>query len=126
VILLDLAIYLQHMLLHAVPALWQLHPMHHADLKFDVTTGARFHPIEILPSMGSKLGVVAALGTPAAAVLIFEVLLNATSITPLRLPYTPEDQAEQDDNNEHQAHVGDQWGRCLYRWRCNNLEQLAD
>jgi sterol desaturase/sphingolipid hydroxylase (fatty acid hydroxylase superfamily) len=76
---LDLAIYLQHVLLHAVPALWRLHRMHHADLEFDVTTGARFHPIEILLSMGLKLGVVAALGTPAVALLAFELLLNATS-----------------------------------------------
>jgi sterol desaturase/sphingolipid hydroxylase (fatty acid hydroxylase superfamily) len=80
VILLDLAIYLQHVLFHAVPVLWRLHRMHHADLDFDVTTGVRFHPIEILLSMGIKLGVVAALGTPAVAVLIFEVLLNATSM----------------------------------------------
>jgi sterol desaturase/sphingolipid hydroxylase (fatty acid hydroxylase superfamily) len=80
VIALDLAIYLQHVLFHAVPALWRLHRMHHADLEFDVTTGARFHPIEILLSMGIKLGVVAALGAPAAAVLLFEVLLNATSM----------------------------------------------
>jgi sterol desaturase/sphingolipid hydroxylase (fatty acid hydroxylase superfamily) len=76
---LDLAIYLQHVLFHAVPALWRLHRMHHADLEIDVTTGARFHPIEILLSMGIKLGVVAALGAPAVAVLAFEVLLNATS-----------------------------------------------
>jgi sterol desaturase/sphingolipid hydroxylase (fatty acid hydroxylase superfamily) len=80
VVLLDLAIYLQHVLFHAVPVLWRLHRMHHADLEFDVTTGARFHPIEILLSMAIKLGVVAALGAPAAAVLIFEVLLNATSM----------------------------------------------
>jgi sterol desaturase/sphingolipid hydroxylase (fatty acid hydroxylase superfamily) len=80
VIVLDLAIYLQHVLFHAVPALWRLHRMHHADLEFDVTTGLRFHPIEILLSMMIKLAVVAALGTPAAAVLIFEVLLNATSM----------------------------------------------
>jgi len=80
VIVLDLAIYLQHVLLHAVPAPWRLHRMHHADLEIDVTTGARFHPIEILLSMAIKLGVVAALGAPAVAVLIFEVLLNATSM----------------------------------------------
>lgn len=80
VILLDLAIYLQHVLFHAVPVLWRLHRMHHADLEFGVTTGARFHPIEILLSMGIKIGVVAALGAPAVAVLIFEVLLNATSM----------------------------------------------
>ena len=80
VMVLDLAIYLQHVLFHAVPALWRLHRMHHADLELDVTTGARFHPIEILLSMGIKLGVVAAVGTPAVAVLVFEVLLNATSM----------------------------------------------
>ena len=80
VILLDLAIYFQHVLFHAVPALWRLHRMHHADLEFDVTTGVRFHPVEILLSMGIKLGVIAALGAPAVAVLIFEVLLNATSM----------------------------------------------
>jgi len=80
VVLLDLAIYLQHVLFHAVPALWRLHRMHHADLELDVTTGARFHPIEILLSMGIKLGIIVALGAPAAAVLVFEVLLNATSM----------------------------------------------
>ena len=80
VILLDLVIYLQHVLVHAVPVLWRLHRMHHADLEFDVTTGARFHPIEILLSMVIKLGTVAALGAPAVAVLIFEVLLNATAM----------------------------------------------
>jgi len=80
VIVLDLAIYLQHVLFHAVPALWRVHRMHHADLAFDVTTGVRFHPIEILLSMLIKLAVVAALGAPALAVLLFEVLLNATSM----------------------------------------------
>ena len=80
IVLLDLVIYLQHVMFHAVPALWRLHRMHHADLDYDVTTGARFHPIEILLSMGLKLGVVAALGAPAVAVLIFEVVLNATSM----------------------------------------------
>src|SRR6516165_10086106 len=75
VILLDLAIYLQHVLFHAVPALWRLHRVHHADLDFDVTTGLRFHPFEILLSMLIKFAVIAALGTPAVAVLIFELLL---------------------------------------------------
>ena len=87
--LLDLAIYLQHVLFHAVPVLWRLHRMHHADLDIDVTTGLRFHPVEILLSMAIKLMVVVALGTPALAVLLFEVLLNATSIfnhANLRLP----------------------------------------
>jgi sterol desaturase/sphingolipid hydroxylase (fatty acid hydroxylase superfamily) len=80
VILLDLAIYLQHVMFHAVPALWRVHRMHHADLDFDVTTGARFHPIEIVLSMLIKFGLVVALGTPALAVLIFEITLNATSM----------------------------------------------
>src|SRR4051812_12352047 len=80
VLVLDLAIYLQHVLFHAVPALWRLHRMHHADLEFDLTTGVRFHPIEILLSLLIKLAVVAALGMPAVSVLIFEVLLNATSM----------------------------------------------
>jgi sterol desaturase/sphingolipid hydroxylase (fatty acid hydroxylase superfamily) len=89
VVLLDLAIYLQHALFHAVPALWRLHRMHHADLDFDVTTGLRFHPVEILLSMVIKLMVVIALGAPAVAVLLFEVVLNATSLfnhANLRLP----------------------------------------
>ena len=80
VILLDLAIYLQHVMFHAVPALWRVHRMHHADLHFDVTTGVRFHPIEIVLSMLFKLGLVAALGAPAMGVLLFEVLLNATAL----------------------------------------------
>lgn len=80
VILLDLAIYLQHALFHAVPALWRLHRMHHADLDIDVTTGVRFHPVEILLSLLIKFAVIALLGAPALAVLIFEVLLNATSM----------------------------------------------
>jgi sterol desaturase/sphingolipid hydroxylase (fatty acid hydroxylase superfamily) len=91
VLLLDFAIYLQHVMFHAVPALWRLHRMHHADLDFDVTTGARFHPVEILLSMGLKLGVVAALGAPALAVLVFEVLLNGTAMfnhANVRIPET--------------------------------------
>lgn len=79
-LVLDLAIYLQHVMFHAVPALWRVHRVHHADLEFDVTTGLRFHPVEILLSMGIKLGVVIALGPPAIAVLVFEVLLNGTSM----------------------------------------------
>jgi len=79
-LLLDLAIYLQHVMFHAVPGLWRLHRMHHADLDFDATTGLRFHPVEILISMGIKLAAVAALGPPAVAVLLFEVLLNATAL----------------------------------------------
>lgn len=80
ILLLDLAIYLQHVMFHAVPGLWRLHRMHHADLDFDATTGLRFHPVEILASMTIKLTVVGALGAPAVAVLLFEVILNAASI----------------------------------------------
>jgi sterol desaturase/sphingolipid hydroxylase (fatty acid hydroxylase superfamily) len=80
VVALDLAIYLQHVLFHAVPLFWRLHMVHHADLDFDATTGVRFHPVEILLSLGIKLGVVVLLGAPPLAVLLFEVLLNATSV----------------------------------------------
>jgi len=79
-LLLDLAIYLQHVMFHAVPGLWRIHRMHHADLDFDVTTGLRFHPIEILLSMGIKLALVAVIGPPAVAVLLFEIILNATAL----------------------------------------------
>ena len=80
VIVLDLVIYAQHYVFHHVPVLWRLHRMHHADLDIDVTTGVRFHPLEILISLGIKIAAVAALGVPAEAVVIFEVLLNATSL----------------------------------------------
>jgi len=79
-VVLDLAIYLQHVIFHAVPVLWRLHRMHHIDLDFDVTTGGRFHPFEILLSMLLKMAVVLAIGPSAATVLIFEVVLNATSM----------------------------------------------
>lgn len=80
VLLLDLAIYGQHVLLHALPPLWRLHRVHHADLDVDATTGVRFHPVEVVLSLVIKVAVVVPLGAPALAVLIFEVLLNATSI----------------------------------------------
>lgn len=80
VILLDFAIYLQHVMFHAVPLLWRLHMVHHADLDFDVTTGLRFHTVEIVLSFGIKAAVVLLLGPPAVAVLVFEVLLNAASM----------------------------------------------
>ena len=80
VVLLDLIIYGQHVLFHAVPFLWRLHRMHHADLEFDVTTGLRFHPGEIIVSMVIKLAAVLALGVAPLAVLTFEVVLNATSM----------------------------------------------
>jgi sterol desaturase/sphingolipid hydroxylase (fatty acid hydroxylase superfamily) len=77
---LDFAIYLQHRLFHYVPALWRLHRMHHADLEIDVTTGARFHPIEILLSLGVKFLVIVPMGAPPLSVLIFEIGLNASSM----------------------------------------------
>jgi sterol desaturase/sphingolipid hydroxylase (fatty acid hydroxylase superfamily) len=89
VILLDLVIYLQHVMFHAVPALWRVHRMHHADLDIDVTTGARFHPLEIIISVVIKIATVAAIGPPPQAVVIFEVVLNATSMfnhSNVRLP----------------------------------------
>jgi sterol desaturase/sphingolipid hydroxylase (fatty acid hydroxylase superfamily) len=79
-LVLDLTIYGQHVVFHKVPLLWRLHRMHHADLEFDVTTGLRFHPIEVLLSLLIKLAVIALAGVPALAVLAFEVALNATSM----------------------------------------------
>ena len=89
VILMDFAIWLQHVMVHAIPMLWRLHRMHHADLDYDVTTGARFHPIEIILSLGIKFCVIALLGASPVAVLAFEVLLNATAMfnhSNVRLP----------------------------------------
>jgi sterol desaturase/sphingolipid hydroxylase (fatty acid hydroxylase superfamily) len=80
IILLDLAVYFQHVMFHAIPILWRFHMVHHADLDYDVTTGLRFHPIEIILSMVIKLSVVITLGPPVLAVLIFEVVLNAAAM----------------------------------------------
>jgi len=77
---LDLVIYFQHVAFHAVPTLWRLHRVHHTDLDFDVTTGTRFHPVEVLISTGVKCAAVAAIGAPVVAVLAFELFLNATSM----------------------------------------------
>lgn len=89
VIALDFIIYLQHVLVHAVPALWRLHRVHHADLDFDVTTGARFHPIEILLSMLIKFSAIIVIGPPVVAVVVFEVLLSSMAMfnhSNIRLP----------------------------------------
>jgi len=89
VIAMDFIVYLQHIMVHAVPALWRLHRMHHADLDFDVTTGARFHPLEIILSMLIKFATIIVLGPPIIAVVIFEIILNATSMfnhSNVRLP----------------------------------------
>ena len=80
VILLDMVIYWQHVLFHKVPFLWRLHRMHHADMDFDVTTGSRFHPIEIILSMLIKFAAVIIIGVPVVAIIIFEVLLNLTAM----------------------------------------------
>lgn len=80
VVLLDLTIYLQHRVFHQVPTLWRLHRTHHADVDVDVTTGIRFHPVEILMSLGVKFIVIVGLGFPAVSVLVFEILLNATAL----------------------------------------------
>jgi sterol desaturase/sphingolipid hydroxylase (fatty acid hydroxylase superfamily) len=89
ILLLDLAIWGQHRAFHHNPVLWRLHRMHHADLDFDVTTGLRFHPAEILISFAIKMALTAALGAPPMAVLLFELLLNASSLfnhSNIRLP----------------------------------------
>ncbi|BCS34019.1 hypothetical protein TBR22_A32480 [Luteitalea sp. TBR-22] len=80
VLVLDLAIWAQHVAMHKVDVLWPLHRVHHADVDVDVTTGVRFHPVEYLLSLAWKGMVIVALGAPAGAVVLFEVLLNATSM----------------------------------------------
>ena len=80
VIIMDFVIYLQHVLVHAVPVLWRLHRVHHADPDYDVTTGARFHTIEIILSMLIKFATILLLGPPVIAVILFEIILNATAM----------------------------------------------
>ena len=80
VVVMDFIIYLQHVLVHAVPVLWRLHRVHHADIDYDVTTGARFHPIEIFISMLIKFATIVVLGPPVVAVIIFEVVLNGMAM----------------------------------------------
>jgi len=127
-VLLDLLIYWQHRWTHTVPALWRLHRVHHADPELDATTGLRFHPIEILLSMGLKMAAVAALGAPALAVLAFEVVLNATAMfnhAAIRLPprlerwlrlvvVTPE--MHRTHHSEVRAETDSCYGFCLPWW----------
>ncbi len=80
VLALDLTIYLQHVIFHSAPLLWRLHMVHHSDMDIDVTTGVRFHPIEIILSMGIKMAAVLLIGAPPVSILIFEVILNGTSM----------------------------------------------
>jgi len=79
-LVLDFAVYLQHVMMHAVPVLWRLHRVHHADLGFDATTGVRFHPIEIFLSLGLKGAIVVVLGAVPWAVVAFEIILNVSSV----------------------------------------------
>ena len=80
IVALDLAIWAQHVFFHAVPALWRLHRVHHADLDYDLTTGARFHPLEILLSMLIKFAAILVLGPSVVAVILFEVILNGMAM----------------------------------------------
>ncbi|MGM0427048.1 MAG: sterol desaturase family protein [Thermodesulfobacteriota bacterium] len=80
VIVLDFVVYMQHVMFHAVPILWRLHMMHHADLDLDLTTGTRFHPLEIIISLGIKAGAIIVLGAPPVGVIIFEIVLNGTAM----------------------------------------------
>jgi sterol desaturase/sphingolipid hydroxylase (fatty acid hydroxylase superfamily) len=80
VLVFDLIIYFQHVIFHTIPLFWRLHMMHHADLDIDVTTGLRFHPIEVILSMGIKIAAVILIGPPVLAVILFEILLNGTSM----------------------------------------------
>jgi sterol desaturase/sphingolipid hydroxylase (fatty acid hydroxylase superfamily) len=89
ILFLDFAIWLQHLITHKVPLFWRFHRVHHADRDFDVTTAVRFHPVEIVASMGVKIGLIYLMGPQAIAVLVFEVLLNGTALfnhANLRLP----------------------------------------
>ena len=89
ILLLDFAIWAQHLVTHKVPVFWRFHRVHHADRDFDVTTALRFHPVEILASMLFKIGLVYLLGPSALAVVLFEVILNGTAMfnhANLRLP----------------------------------------
>lgn len=128
VLLLDLLVYAQHRVTHAVPALWRLHRVHHADPELDATSALRFHPVEILLSMGLKMAAVVALGAPPVAVLAFEVLLNATAMfnhAAIRLPpriepwlrlvlVTPE--MHRTHHSEVPAETDSCYGFCLPWW----------
>lgn len=128
ILLLDLLIYWQHRITHMVPVLWRLHRVHHADSELDATTGLRFHPVEILLSMGLKMAAVVALGAPAVAVLAFEVILNATAMfnhAAIRLPprieplvravlVTPE--MHRTHHSEIRAETDSCYGFCLSWW----------
>jgi sterol desaturase/sphingolipid hydroxylase (fatty acid hydroxylase superfamily) len=128
VLLLDLLIYFQHRVFHAVPILWRLHRVHHADPELDASSGLRFHPVEILLSLAIKAAAVAALGAPPEAVLVFEVLLNATALfnhanvaiplwldRPLRLVLVTPDM-HRIHHSEIRAETDSDFGFCLSVW----------
>ena len=128
VALFDLAIYAQHWVFHRVPCLWRLHLVHHVDLDFDATTGIRFHTVETLLSCAWKAAVIALLGTPALAMMIFEILLNATALfnhSNARLPLwldrtlrsvlvTPDMHRVHHSNADHETNSN--YGFCLSLW----------
>ncbi len=130
VVLLDLSIYWQHWAFHRVPWLWRLHLVHHVDLDFDATTGVRFHTIETLLSFVWKVAVIALLGAPALAVMIFEILLNATALfnhsnarLPLRLDrvlrlifVTPDMHRVHHSIANHETNSN--YGFCVSWWDC--------
>jgi sterol desaturase/sphingolipid hydroxylase (fatty acid hydroxylase superfamily) len=128
VLILDLAIWAQHLVTHKVPLFWRFHRVHHADRDMDVTTGFRFHPVEILASMGLKIGLVYLLGPAALAVLVFEILLSATALfshSNLALP-APVDRVlrlvlvtpdmHRVHHSVHRAEHDSNYGFCLSLW----------
>ncbi|KAF0116284.1 MAG: fatty acid hydroxylase [Rhodobacteraceae bacterium] len=128
VLILDLAIWAQHLITHKVPLFWRFHRVHHADRDMDVTTGFRFHPVEILASMILKIGLVYALGPSALAVLVFEILLSGTALfnhaniaLPVRLDrlvrlvlVTPD--MHRVHHSIHRAEHDSNYGFCLSVW----------
>jgi sterol desaturase/sphingolipid hydroxylase (fatty acid hydroxylase superfamily) len=128
VLLLDMLIYFQHRVFHAVPLLWRLHRVHHADPELDASSGLRFHPVEILLSLAIKAAAVTALGAPPEAVLVFEVLLNATALfnhanvalpawvdRPLRWVLVTPDM-HRVHHSEDRAETNSDFGFCLSCW----------
>lgn len=79
-VLMDLAIYFQHVMFHALPLFWRFHRVHHSDLDCDITTGLRFHPFEMIISIIFKFLIITSIGAPVLAVVFFEIILNAASM----------------------------------------------
>lgn len=131
VVLLDLGIYWQHRLMHRVPLLWRLHRLHHSDMEFDVTTATRFHLIEIFVSLIFKVGLIALIGPPVVAVILFELLLNFSAMfnhanislsskieQPVRLVLVTPDM-HRIHHSSRQIETDSNYGFCLSIWdRC--------